>query len=392
MFATPQRGPACISFLSFLFSTTLADSGSPCCSRDAGFDPVEAADLAKSLSSHSWEYGTAAEALLELYNPELSVFSRNAFPNASLPVVPLIADVPALEYVKPHIRLGSTTLIDGDGASGDPASLGNFALLIGQSEEAYLDAAKNQLNHFSDVPRWPNGAISQRDNTAELWADFMYMAPPFMAYAGPAFNDGGSLQSAIEQCGLYREVLSSNSNSGDVSSGAWHHIIGPETQDTGLWSTGNGWAAMGMARVLATLLHWHPTETGPDFSQTRKDLFEWIGEILRGAMSSPKDDGLLRNYLNDDSWFGETSGTALLTATVYRTVVTAEMMDWAKANMRAVAAHVDDNGLASPAVNPLGWGDRTPYTQGSPEGQSFLVLLYSAWRDCIEAGICSENL
>ena len=38
---------------------------------------------------------------------------------------------------------------------------------------------------------------------------------------------------------LYRHVLQ------PPSGGAWMHIIGPQNQDTGLWSTGNGWAAAG---------------------------------------------------------------------------------------------------------------------------------------------------
>lgn len=71
--------------------------------------------------------------------------------------------------------------------------------------------------------------------------------------------------------------------------------------------------------------------------------------------------------------------------------MTANMLAWAKENMDAIASHVDENGLASPAVNPLGWGDRTPFTSGSPEGQSFIVLLYAAWRDCVEAGVCSQQ-
>lgn len=150
----------------------------------------------------------------------------------------------------------------------------------------------------------------------------MYMAPPFIAYYGPAFDSDETLRYAAEQSGLYREVLKADIADGDVSSGAWQHIIGPETQDTGIWSTGNGWAAMGMARVLGTLLHWHPADTSDD--SQKRDLFTWIGEILQGAMSSSKDDGLLRNYLNDDSWFGEISGTALLTATVYRVAVMQE--------------------------------------------------------------------
>ena len=97
---------------------------------------------------------------------------------------------------------------------------------------------------------------------------------------------------------------------------------------------------------------------------------------------------MLRNYLNDTTWFGETSGTAILAATAYRMAKSdpktfgSTYVKWAEARRGAVAAHIDrSTGIASPAVNPLGWGDRTPFTTGSPEGESFAVLLYAAYRD-----------
>lgn len=254
------------------------------------------------------------------------------------------------------------------------------------------------------------------------------MAPPFFAYYAVATNETEIIRSAVMQCLLYREVLKPNVSSNSVSAGAWQHIIRSKSPDLGLWSTSNGWAAMGMARVLATFVHWPATATSKDALIAQADLFTWIGEIIRAAMSSPMKGGLLLNYLNDTTWFGETSGTALLTATVYRLAVlekeasvifhgtapkklspivslgdilfsgimlmrfqvTGKMLQWADINRKTVAKYVDNNGIVKPAVNPLGWDDRTPYTKGSPEGQSFAVMLYAAWRDCVNAGICQK--
>ena len=65
------------TFRGFVAATLLlinaALAKNDCCSLDAGFDPRIVANQAIKLSNHSWEYGTAAEALLELYNPDLSV-------------------------------------------------------------------------------------------------------------------------------------------------------------------------------------------------------------------------------------------------------------------------------------------------------------------------------
>jgi hypothetical protein len=68
---------------------------------------------ALALPSHSWEYGTAAEALLEYESPHLSVFGLDPFPNGRIPKVDW-KEVRALLYVKPFITVDGTTLFAGD--------------------------------------------------------------------------------------------------------------------------------------------------------------------------------------------------------------------------------------------------------------------------------------
>jgi len=53
-----------------------------------------------------------------------------------------------------------------------------------------------------------------------------------------------------------------------------------------------------------------------------------------------------------------------------------------------VLATVDNDGFAKPAVNPLKHGSRDP-VQNSPEGESFLIMMGAAWRDCVCAGTCA---
>jgi len=121
----------------------------------------------------------------------------------------------------------------------------------------------------------------------------------------------------VTQCGLYRDVLQTSQFLN------WMHIIGPQSQDTGLWSTGNGWACYGMVRVLYTLQNW----SGSSGMTSQADQLKgWIQEILDGAMLSALDNGLLLNYLNDASWFGEISGTALLSACAYRMAINDPIM------------------------------------------------------------------
>lgn len=69
---------------------------------------------AERLATHSWEYGSLSLALIDWYNPDISVFSPTAFPHGSLPILD-INSTAALAYAKPLIRTNSTTLVDGDG-------------------------------------------------------------------------------------------------------------------------------------------------------------------------------------------------------------------------------------------------------------------------------------
>ncbi|KAL0568394.1 hypothetical protein V5O48_013592, partial [Marasmius crinis-equi] len=79
-----------------------------------GFDIQAVSSLAQSLPSHSWEYGTASQALLELYNSSLSVFGCDPF---NVDVQPY--GVRGLEYAQQVITIsedGKNALASGDGA------------------------------------------------------------------------------------------------------------------------------------------------------------------------------------------------------------------------------------------------------------------------------------
>ncbi|KAJ7466603.1 hypothetical protein B0H11DRAFT_1733172 [Mycena galericulata] len=376
-----------------------------------GFDITAVTTLAQSLPTLSWEYGTAAEALLEMDSSLLSVFSPNPFPVLTVPP----AWVPALSYAVSAIVPGVDGLVAGDGAVGDPASLGVAAVMLGKTNATFAAAAQSEIDYLLEgAPRWPNGAISQRADVPELWADFMYMAPPFIAFFAADSSNASLLETAYLQCGLYREVLLFGSNSSTPSpirtsktNGLWRHIVGPQSGDPGLWSTGNGWAAAGMARVLATVLKAPIASSASWRAAAVSNLTGWIKEIVDGARAAPQDGGLLRNYLNDTKTghgFGEVAGSALIAAVAYRMVVlvpaafpNATYVPWADGIRRELGAddaqgnpHITSNGTATPAVNPLAWFDTTPWTAGSPEGNSFVVLMYAAWRDCVYAGLCAN--
>jgi rhamnogalacturonyl hydrolase YesR len=109
-------------------------------------------------------------------------------------------------------------------------------------------------------------------------SDFIYMAPPFLAYYAISTQNDTLLDVAVQQVQDYRAVLKS-------SSGAWSHISASSHPDTGFWSTGNGWAAMGITRVLAAILV-APSRTTNQQTQT-VTLRGWVKEIIDAAMKTP---------------------------------------------------------------------------------------------------------
>ncbi|KAF2208634.1 hypothetical protein CERZMDRAFT_9508, partial [Cercospora zeae-maydis SCOH1-5] len=336
--------------------------------------------------THSWEIGYAHEATMQIFNPERSVFGSNPFPGGQLPSLGLRLDEASL-YAQPKIRTHDESLFDEEnGAMSDPASLGVAALMFGRrswNSKDYRAAAERQKDLLlKRAPRYANGAISHRRDNAELWADAVAMFPPFLAYYGVAKNDTDLLHEAVVQIGLYRDVLQSEN-------GLWKHIVGsPDRAVEGYWSTGNAWVAYGMARVRATISAWSRNNATLTNDQERLD--SWIKELLDAVIAS--DDhgsGLLRNRLQDKGYDGETSGTSLLAATVYRMAISnpmvfgkREYLEWANAKRHAVVSRVDKDGFAKPAADPLNHKSKEP-AEISPEGESFLLLLGAAWRDCV---------
>jgi hypothetical protein len=133
-----------------------------------GFDITLVASVAKALPSHSWEFGTSSEALLELYDPHLSVFGPAAFPVQTVPK----ECIESLQYAASKIVIGTGAngLSDGDGAVGDPASLGVSAVFLGKTDSTYANAVTEEINYITNsAPRFSNGAISHRVEVAELW-------------------------------------------------------------------------------------------------------------------------------------------------------------------------------------------------------------------------------
>jgi rhamnogalacturonyl hydrolase YesR len=69
----------------------------------------------------------------------------------------------------------------------------------------------------------------------------------------------------------------------------WRHVVLGNWQDTGFWSTGNGWAAAGMLRVLGTIQN---SRFATSLRDEVSDLGDWVNEIHDGIYPF-----LVRNFL-----------------------------------------------------------------------------------------------
>ncbi|KZT27040.1 Six-hairpin glycosidase [Neolentinus lepideus HHB14362 ss-1] len=332
----------------------------------------------------SWELGTAAEALTEFYWPSLSVFRASGFP----PPTTLSSDeaLDVIEIARNTVQtksVQSLPLVEGDGAVGDPASLGVAVLLAAwtygnDSDNPYWQAASNQLDYLLHVaPRTDDGAISHRTDQVQLWSDFVYMAPPFIAYFGMLQGgDSGlsQMQTAYQQCQLYRNYLKDDS-------GLWRHVALGSWQDNTHWGTGNGWAAAGMLRVLQTL---SGSDQADALVDERNDLTTWIQEIVNATWSLQKENGTLYNTLDDDTSFADSSATALLASVTYRMAYITGDDTYLEAANRALAlveGSIDEDGWLTNTVDPYTFSSPTAPGSHSPEGQAFVLLLQSTWRD-----------
>ncbi|PPQ95428.1 hypothetical protein CVT26_008449 [Gymnopilus dilepis] len=384
---------------------------------------VISARLAES-ALESWELGTRAQTILELNATEYSVFSSTPLPPPSsipsslsssgglAPFFSIAHDVVVNRTKANNGTTGPQPLISGDGAAADPASIGVCVLIAnwtGQDagQVDYAGAATDQLNYLlQDVPRTSDGAISHRVSQVQLWSDFVYMVPPFLAYYGVTTRNRTLVEEAYNQIKLYRNYLR------DPNSSMWRHVLlGASENDEGFWSTGNGWAAAGMLRVLATM---RQSEYANTFKNEQKDLSSWVQEIHAGVYKHLDNTNIFTNYADQPSTaqgnFYDASSTSLLASTVYRASLLLNQhtyLPFAERSRKTLFStnsssditsnsstslqgyqHLTPEGWLTPVVNPHSYG-----LQGniSAEGQAFVIQLHAAYREWVQAGSKGAN-
>lgn len=153
----------------------------------------------------------------------------------------------------------------------------------------------------------------------QIWVDSIYMASPFLAVMG-------ELEEAVKQIEGYLTYLR------DEKTGLLYHIYDAGTNRfvrKVLWATGNGWALLGIARVIDTAL-----------KQGRRDVAERMirygTELLEAMLPYQLADGRFHDILDEEDSFVEGTAAMMMAAFVYRGIAGG----WIPEKYRAAADRV----------------------------------------------------
>ncbi|MFH1086768.1 MAG: glycoside hydrolase family 88 protein, partial [Chloroflexota bacterium] len=278
----------------------------------------------------------------------------------------------------PDGRLG---IVGGHDAVTDPSASGEAVLVAARQSgdpamqravERQLDWLLNQAPRVSAGPA--AGTLLHITNKRQVWVDSYYMAPPFLAVAGhPA--------EAVRQVVGFRQVL------WDEGAQLFHHQWDEDLQDysrAAFWGVGNGWAAAGMARVIAAL--------PATMSAERAQLIGYVRAVLDGCLAHQRPDGLFHDVVDDASTFVETNLAQMLAYTIYRGVAAGWLAsDYVREAdaMRAAAWRLVD---AAGLVRGVCGAPHFDHPGVAPEGQAFFLLMEAAAADWARQGSVRPSL
>jgi unsaturated rhamnogalacturonyl hydrolase len=232
----------------------------------------KAASAALAMQRRDWEQGILAEALVEAGDRRGAILLTRA----------------AIVQRTPDGRLGVVV----SGGPTDPAMGGcAYARVAEWTGDKQIQQAVDELLAWirNRAPRNAEGVLYHVFGAPEMWSDGLNCAPPFLAAMG--FHG-----EALAQIDGYRQRL------WNPQKKLLAHIWDDgkrQFKDGNFWGGGNGWAAVGLARVLRNL----PSERRQD----RQRLAEFAAEIVDGCIEHQRPDGLFHNVVDQPETFVETN-------------------------------------------------------------------------------------
>jgi len=304
------------------------------------------------MQRYSWEQGVASHALIDM-NDEAGAIAMA---------------LGAIQRVLPDGRLGRM----GQGHSvTDPMSCGEAVLYAYEKTgaEEFKTAFDKMVAYAKDsAPRTSSGVIHHFDNNPWVWVDSMYMAPPFLAKAN-------LFQDAVHQLKGMHDLL------WDKDTGLYFHQYDDSIKSFRkkvLWSTGNGWAAAGLARTLSFL---------PSYLKKEKqELQQMLLNLIEAALKYQTPSGFFRDVLDDENTYEETCGTSLFGYAIYTAIANGNLPQKYKSAAdkmsTAVKTKIDEWGF----VRASSKFDPRNNTGTTTESQAAFLMMETAKRRKPEIG------
>lgn len=247
-----------------------------------------------SIQRYPWEQGVCMQAMYESGETDIAVAMAHD----------------AVLRQQPDGRLA---VINENIAVTDPAANGICVKKAYEitGDKFYLNAANKMLDFLmTKAPRTEKGVLCHNEisfhegfSSDQIWADSIYMAPPFLA-------EMGQIDEALFQIkGMYDYLI-------DKESGLLRHIYDAGTKSfvrDKLWATGNGWALLGMISVANIAK-----------KNNRNDvalkLIEMSKGILDNMLKYQLPDGRFHDILDDNSTFIDGASAMMVAAYIYRAI------------------------------------------------------------------------
>ncbi len=303
-----------------------------------------------AMQRYSWEQGVASQAILALGDYELTF---------------LMARDAALRQSHDG-RLGTAFYRDDVAIMGDdytvtdPAANGEAVLYAAKTTGGRLfkDAIQKQIDWLiTKAPRTSEGVLSHVITKKQVWVDSIFMAIPILSMTGHH-------REAITQIEGFKKIL------WNVDKKLFSHIWDDDLkafEHKDFWGVGNGWAAVGIAKVIDSL--------PGDMLDDKKKLASFVKELIDAFLDYQRKDGLFHNIIDDQSTFIETNFAQMISYTIYTGIaggwLDSEYLQHANKMREAAYEKVDEHGLVQ--------GVCSSPTFASPgtavEGQAFFLLM-----------------
>ena len=294
-----------------------------------------------TMQRYSWEQGVVAQAFLESGDSDTAILM-------------------AIEGASRQIDDGRCAQIGAAFAITDPCAIGEALLFaVKQTGDEKLKTALDKLLNWALhlAPRSEQGLVYHMDKTQQFWVDSFYMLPPFLACMG--YYD-----EAMKQLNGYWEALFLKEKA--LLAHMWSDGTQSFVRDA-VWGVGNGWAAAGLARVIALLPKSHAAQ--------RDLLVARIKILLDAALAYQREDGLFHDVLDDANSFVEVNVGQMLAYAIFRGVhekyLNEGYLPAAQRMYHAATEKVDKHGL----VQQVCGAPRFHSPGTAPEGQAFYILM-----------------